>query len=98
MPCGDWRRRLNPGWDLYVIKDMLELYPHTKRMVGYAHDAFDVDVTCEEFKRKYKVVAADEVVEAEVDNELTEATTVDANRIPNQKQNQNQILSYENTT
>ena len=33
---------------------MLGFCPHTKRLVGYAHDAFDLDVICSEFKRKYK--------------------------------------------
>ena len=76
IPCGDWRRQLNLGWDSHVIKDMLAFCPHTKRMVGYTHDAFDVDVIYEEFKRKYKVVAADEITDAEEDKELTEINTV----------------------
>ena len=40
---GDLRRRLNLGWDSHVIKDMLAFCPHTKRMVGNAHNVFDVD-------------------------------------------------------
>ena len=50
----DWRRHLNLGWDSHVIKDMLGFCPHTKRLIGYAHNAFDLDVICSEFKRKYK--------------------------------------------
>ena len=33
---------------------------------------FGVNVICEVFKRKYKVVAVDEIIEAEEDKELTE--------------------------
>jgi hypothetical protein len=40
------------------------------------HDAFDGDVMCEEFKRKYKVVAVNEITEAEEDEEFTEVNTV----------------------
>ena len=55
---------------------MLAFFPHTKRMVGYVHDAFDVDVICKEFKRKYKVMAVNEITEVEEDEELTEVDTV----------------------
>ena len=47
---------------------MLAFCPHTKRLVGYAHDAFDVDAICEEFKRKYKVAADNEEQEADEDD------------------------------
>ena len=67
IPRGDWCRLLNLGLDSHVIKDMLAFCPHTKRMVGYTHDAFNVDVICEEFKRKYKAAAVDEITDAEED-------------------------------
>ena len=49
------------------------MFPHTKRLVGYAYGAFDVDAICEEFKRKYKVAADNEeqeVDEQEVDEDV----------------------------
>ena len=56
IPRGDWRRSLNLGWDSHVVKDMLGYCPHTKRLVGAAYDAFDLDVISKEFKRRYKCV------------------------------------------
>lgn len=49
---GDWRHQFNLGWDLHVIKDVLGFCPHTKQLIGYAHDAFDKDVICSKFTQR----------------------------------------------
>ena len=72
IPLGDWRRHLNLGWDSHVIKDMLGFCPHTKRLVGYAHDAFDVDVICTEFRRKCNNTEAEKQKEMENNDDQVE--------------------------
>ena len=51
---------------------MLGFCPHTKQLVGYAHDAFDLDVIAREFKRRYTDTEAAEMagdVETEEDKD-----------------------------
>ena len=68
VPRDDWRRYVNLAWDSHVVKDMLGFCPHTKRLVGYAHDAFDMDVIAAEFKRRYDAAASDDAGGEEENN------------------------------
>ena len=72
IPIGDWRRHFNLGWDSHVVKDMLGFCPHAKRLLGYAHDAFNLYVIAREFKRRYTDTKAAEMagdVETEEDKD-----------------------------
>ena len=68
VPRRDWRRHVNLAWDSHVVKDMLGFCPHTKRLVGYAHDAFDLNVIASEFKRRYDAASSD-IADREEDND-----------------------------
>ena len=55
-----------------MIKYMLGFCPHTKRVVGYAHDAFDVDVICTEFRRNCNATEAENQKEMENNDDQVE--------------------------
>ncbi len=52
IPELHWSRYLNLAWDSHTIRDHLGYCPHTKRLVGYSDDAFDIDVIRSEFNRR----------------------------------------------
>ena len=52
LPVDNWKRHGSLAWDSMVIKEKLYFCPNTMRIVGYADDAFDLNVIMSEFKNR----------------------------------------------
>lgn len=62
-----------------LLLSLLGFCPHSKRLVGYAQDAFDMDVIAAEFKRRYNESDTEPNVEESTDKN-TEETNEDATK------------------
>ena len=54
LPEDSWKRHGSLTWDSMVIKEKLHFCPNTMRIVGYADDAFDLNVIMSELKDRMK--------------------------------------------
>ena len=52
VPIDDWRRHGQIAWDSITIKEKLYFCPNTMRVVGYAEDAFDLNIIKSELKER----------------------------------------------
>ena len=52
VPMDDWRRCGSLAWDSMVIKERLYFRPNSMRIVGFAEDAFDLNIIKEELKMR----------------------------------------------
>ena len=46
----DWRRHGTLSWDSMAVKEKIVFNVHTMRIVGFAHDAFDIDIIKKEME------------------------------------------------
>ena len=51
IPDEDFHREGNLSWDSHTIRDKLAYNPSSKLLIGYAEDAFDLDIIVQQFKQ-----------------------------------------------